>query len=988
MQFQIYTKSEAYALIAELVRKFEEFLPHYKSGTYNETQTRIEFVNPFFRALNWDINNEQNFAPFRKEVVHEALLRKGTTMYYPDYLFRREENRNFFCLETKRPSVNLKDDKPSAFQLRGYGWQLELSVSILTNFEEFAVYQCKTSVKEEKDDAKTARLEYLTYKDYLKKFDFIWETFEKNQVMQGSLSRYIQSQKGINNRETVSVKFLEQLEKWRIYLATSLITRNPEIDEFEINYAVQQTINRLLFLKIAEDRNIEPKNQLKECGKKGNIYENIYELFITADQRYNSGLFDFKKDTITKNLKIDNKVFRNIIEDLYSKNGFNFAIIPIEILGYAYEQFLGSIIVITPNRSVAVEVKPEVRKAGGVYYTPQYIVDYIVEQTIGKAIAQQTPEQIAQLKILDPSCGSGSFLLGTYHFLLNHHETYYRKQKESGKKVKELTPDDRLTSAVKKQILLNNIFGVDIDTQAVEVAKLSLLIKCLEGETPASVKEQNQLIKERVLPSLDHNVLDGNSLISHDFYENSLFLTPKEKRKINTFDWKQGFPAVIKQGGFDFVIGNPPYFSLDTLPTEQKDYLEKKFADFATRQSNIYFFFMAMAHKLLKTNGILSMINERYYFNSKNAFSFRKFMQTHYQIKEIVDFKNIQIFEGVNTLTVINTFVKSNTPQPIQVMQFGEELRAIPDKKLLGNTIATTYTVAPDSLHPENWIFANQAHKNLQEKLANFPVLSQLVEMGQGIKSGLNEVFVVDEAIVKKYKLEKSLLRKYVKTKDIQPFHIAYRGLYLLLILNDTPIHTFKNTMKYLANFKEQLEVRYQFKDKVCEWYALSIPQNLHLFQTAKEKILTPLYAKGNKFAYDSCQDHQNFYTLTDTFILVKKEEVPLALKFILGILNSKFMNFYNTLVGKLKRDGYYEYSRNTLSQLPIPPIDFNNKKQKNLHDKIVQYVEKVLVLKTEYHTAQLPTEKQRIGRETLYFLEKIDELVFELYGVEEREIA
>jgi hypothetical protein len=194
--------------------------------------------------------------------------------------------------------------------------------------------------------------------------------------------------------------------------------------------------------------------------------------------------------------------------------------------------------------------------------------------------------------------------------------------------------------------------------------------------------------------------------------------------------------------------------------------------------------------------------------------------------------------------------------------------------------------------------------------------------------------------------------------------------------------------MKYLSNFKEQLEARYQFKDDVCEWYALSIPQNLHLFQTATEKILTPLYAKGNKFGYDSCETNQNFYALTDTFILVKKEGVTVSLKFILGVLNSKFMNFYNTLVGKLKRDGYYEYSRNTLSQLPIPSINFDNKKQKNLHDKIVQYVEKVVVLKTEYHTAQLPTEKQRIERETLYFLDRIDELVLELYGVEENEIG
>jgi predicted type IV restriction endonuclease len=990
--FKIFTKEEALAEITKLVKSFEEFHSHYLSVDFNETQTRIEFVNPFWRALNWDIDNEKNQSPYHTEIVHEAKQRQDEAIKFADYLFRREESRDFFYLETKKPSVNIKNDTNSALQLRNYGWQRSMKISILSNFENFAIYNCLQEPHD--DDKATVGLidnQFYTYKDYLTKFDFFWEYFERGKVFSGSLETFVRKNVKKGNFKTVDTAFLEKIEEWRRNLAISLLTRNPNIEEYEINFAVQQTIDRMLFLKIAEDRGIEPKNQLKKCAEKGNLYENIYELFYTADQRYNSGLFDFKKDIITKALKVDNKIIKTIITDLYKKGGFNFSIIPVEILGSAYEQFLGKIITFDENKTAKIDFKPEVRKAGGVYYTPQYIVDYIVEHTIGKKIAELESldkiSEISKLKILDPSCGSGSFLLGAYRFLLNFYQNYYFKLKQEGKKVRELTKDDQLTTAVKKQILLNNIYGVDIDTQAVEVTKLSLLIKCLEGETVATVMEQNKLFKERVLPTLDNNILDGNSLISHDFYENSLFLTPKEKRKINTFDWKQGFPDVIKNGGFDFVIGNPPYVSLDIVQTEQKDYLETKFANFATRQSNLYFFFMAVAHKLLKINGLLSFINERYYFNSKNGLNFRKFMQENYQIKEIVDFKNIQIFDGVNTLTVINTFAKTQEKIDIKITQFDEKVRKMIDNQIIENSSASYYLLPQNAIKSNDWNFSSQNMINFKEKFANFLSLDSFVTMGQGITSGLNEVFIVDENTIKTHKLERKLLQKYVKTRDIQPYEINYRNLYLILTLQETEIDKYPKIKNYLSQFTEKLTQRFECKNGQGTWYSVSVPRNLHLFQTAKEKILTPLYAKGNKFGYDNCDENYNYYALTDTFLLVKKEGISVSLKFILGILNSKFMNFYNSVFGKLKRDGYYEYSRNTLSKLPIPSIDFSNKIQKNIHDKIVQYVDKVLELKAESNTVKIPTEKQHSENLAKHFIAKIDQEIYKLYDLSAEEI-
>ena len=226
----------------------------------------------------------------------------------------------------------------------------------------------------------------------------------------------------------------------------------------------------------------------------------------------------------------------------------NFLYLPVEILGSVYEQFLGKIIRITPAHHAKIEEKPEVKKAGGVYYTPQYIVDYIIKNTVGKLIEGKTPAEISPLKVVDPACGSGSFLIGAFQYLLDYHKNYYSNsgKPSKGNKNNPMTPDGQLSTAEKKRILLNNIYGVDIDYNAVEVTKLSLLLKCMEGETEASINQQFKLFNERILPTLDDNIKSGNSLISTDYYDNQLDFG--EEKKIKPFNWKNSFPRSVQTG--------------------------------------------------------------------------------------------------------------------------------------------------------------------------------------------------------------------------------------------------------------------------------------------------------------------------------------------------------------------------------------------------------------------------------------------------------
>jgi len=556
-------------IIVQLVHKFKDNLDAYRAGTYNEAQLRQEFINPFFAALGWDMNNTQSYAENYKEVIHEDSITVGTGTKAPDYCFRLGGMRTFF-VETKKPSINLKEDPAPAFQLRRYAWSAKLSLSVLTDFEEFAVYDCR--IKPTKTDKpSTGRTIYIAFEEYLTRWDEISGIFSKDAILKGAFDKYAETSRGKKGTAAVDDVFLDEIETWRDLLARNIALRNPKLTQHELNFSVQRTIDRVIFLRICEDRAIEHYGTLQTLLDGKNIYERLVYIFYRADEKYNSGLFHFEPekdrpespDELTLELKIDDKPLKEIIRKLYYPDcPYEFSVFSSDILGQVYEQFLGKVIRLTAGHRAVVEEKPEVKKAGGVYYTPTYIVNYIIKSTVGKLVEDKTPKKVAALRILDPACGSGSFLIGAYQFLLDWHVEWYIKDGAekyvAGKKsalFKSQAGDWKLTTAERKRILLNNIYGVDIDSQAVEVTKLSLLLKVLEGENEQTVSSQLKLFHERALPDLGDNIKCGNSLIGSDFYQNkqTRLFPDEEKYRINVFDWdaEHGFKEIMKKGGFD-----------------------------------------------------------------------------------------------------------------------------------------------------------------------------------------------------------------------------------------------------------------------------------------------------------------------------------------------------------------------------------------------------------------------------------------------------
>lgn len=978
------TKEAAYKKISELVERFDDQFASYKKADYNETLTRRDFIDPFFKALGWDMDNEQGYAQSFREVIHEAKVKIGGATKAPDYSFRIGNGKILFFVEAKKPSVSIKDEIQPTLQVRRYGWNAKLSISVVTDFEEFAIYDC-TRKPIPTDKASVSRIKYISYKDYLKEFDFIWDTFSRERVMKGSFDKFIAGTANKKGTTTVDKDFLISLDTWRTYLATSISLRNKELNEDEINFAVQQTIDRIIFLRIAEDRGVELYGNLQVAIKHGDYYQNLFSIFKEADDKYNSGLFNLKKDQISQNLKIDNKVIKTIINELYYPiSQYEFSYLSVEILGSAYEQFLGKVIRITPAHHAIIEEKPEVRKAGGVYYTPQYIVEYIVKNTVGKLIEGKTPQEISQLKIVDPACGSGSFLIGAYQYLLDFHTKYYAnngKPSKGGNKNNPLTPEGNLTTAEKKRILLNNIYGVDIDVNAVEVTKLSLLLKCLEGETSASISHQLSLFHERVLPSLEDNIKDGNSLVDMDYYDSQLDFG--DEKKIKPFNWQRAFPEVFKQGGFDCVIGNPPWgadFSEDSL-----SYLREKNREIIVRMIDSFMYFVYKSYKLLKLDGSFGMILPDVLFYQTDNSKLREYILKHSKIVALLNLGNV--FENVNRPSCIIIFsntqpTKSNKIITVDLTSIKKENKSseLLEIKNFESVLQKELKEIPNSL----FVTTNAKHFSIINKIKNGQVknLSEFVDedgIQRGVSPDLKEAFLVSSEQVTQFNLEKSQL-KYALTggRQVKRFHINYPDLQLIYTNRDTDFKSIPNICGFINQFKSKITCK-EVKEGKHSLYALHRARNESIF-TKPEKLVGVITEDEIIVSIDS-----NKTFVTDGLYVFGVKNIDI--KYLMGVLNSKLFVFLYRLTTMESGRALAQVKPTILIEMPIRYIDEKNKNDKSLQDEIIRHVDILLKLYPEISASHLQTETVQLENRIDHHISKINDLVYQLYELTAEEI-
>ncbi len=895
-----------FEVVVELISKYEQRKKSGEIKRLGEADTREDFISPLFKALGWNMENKLN----RNDSVSKEENIAGKRS---DYSFRINGIPKFFLEAKSLKEENIQTNSEYVKQAINYAWMKSCSWAILCNFETIAVYNADW-----KDSNYGNNILFVFHpSDFLTNQNFKMlskESFEKNEL---DIYAKVQYKKQLKYR--IDKQLLQDMIHFREVLSKGIVRNNQDkhLTQDDIDESVQRILDRLIFIRNAEDKGLEG-NRIQSVvrqwnGKgKGHLVKEISGIYKEYDDKYNSKLFAHH---LCDDLYIDNEALQEVIEGLnQSKDNsyrYDFSIIESDVLGNIYEQYLGNILKSTPKRAKLEESKTH-RKEQGIYYTPSYIVDYIVKNTVGEFIKTHTPEEIKKVRILDPACGSGSFLIRAYKEL----ENYWKNNSDFA----QLTLDSEEFYSKKVEILKNNIFGVDLDPKAVEITQLNLLLQISE--------------RKQRLPLLQNNIKVGNSLIDD----------PSISDK--AFKWESEFPEIMKEGGFDIVVGNPPYvFTRDVeFQDNFKKYIEYKYfeglkskANKRAKQSgkiNLYAIFLIRSIRLEKNLSLFSFIIPNNILRTTTYDIVREFILENCKILNIVDL-GAGIFENVTASTVILILQKEskievrNNNNVLVSHELDEktDIKRVSQSKFLENTSYVFNITLGNSELP----LTNKIEKNSK-------ILGELTDyIIEGIVGNLKSD-VVDSPINEK-------CRKFLTGKDINRYSIIYKNKYI--VYDRARLHRAR-------------------------------PEEIF----TKDKIIIQRISGGNR-PIKAVLDKEGYFSFASTNLLTLKEDSGIKLEYILGILNSKLMNWYYVNKFTNGSELTVNISKTFLEQIPIK---YANKSEEA---EIIELVDKMLSLKKEIvslfdkktdRVYSLETEFNKLDS-------RVDQIIYKIYKLNVSEI-
>ena len=921
---------KARAKVRELVARFEN-LTAAERRAYNETATRNDFIDPLFEALGWDMHDNA-------EVAREVTVGQRKRV---DYAFKvRGVSR--FLLEAKSLGDRLEGHHVE--QAINYAWNAGVDWVVLCHFSELKLFYASSQRA-----VRMRPLLELSADKFEEDFEKLWllgkVATEKHELAQNAV--------GIERRKPVEELLFDDLGKWRRDLLGQIQNYHKNWSDKDAEEAIQRILNRIIFIRSVEDREIENRRLeplLRQFERQSAKLPNaLADLFREMDCVYNAGLF---QSHFSEGYKGEALSLVQLVDGLIKgRDGtpYDFAAIGADVLGAIYEQYL---------TWVQIPDEQDRKKKQGVYYTPRFVVSYIVRNTLSRALEssykQGGLEASRSLRVLDPACGSGSFLIAAFDSL----DEWFAQN------------DPSLKDAAKRRqhILEENLFGVDLDPLAVEVTHLNLWLRAVDAR--------------ELLPRIP-NIREGNSLIDEDF------------------DWQQEFPQVLAAGGFDVVVGNPPYVRQEKI-VDFKDYAEANYLSFA-RRADLYVYFYERALSLLRTGGFLGFISSNKFFRAKYGLRLRNLLANRSEMQDIVDLAGSKVFKDVAVDPAIVVAQKCAT-QPSTYEFYFSEITDVGSSDFKNHEADFDIAVS-DGFAEQNsraltssiWSFSSSEDVTIFEQMRSTGVelkdyLDTSTSMVRGIVTGKNEAFIIRkglrDAIIRANPNSATLLLPILAGKDLHRYHVVFDDHFLIGIYtgwtqqqcgSDDPEEWMRanhhQIMEHLSRFIPAINGR---KNQGQYWWE-SYPPKSRFDEYERPKLIYPEISPEGRFTLDE----MGYFPRDTTHIIATRD------LYLLGVLNSSLVLHYfkknAAALGSTMRNAGLRWKKPYVERIPIVRAAASDP-----HRQTIERSVRAALEHGPRHAEAMKgsREHEELGRRLAALDAEIDEAVCSLYGLTDAQCA
>lgn len=925
-----------YSDILKLVTK-DKFIAEDANGA--------EFITQLSQMMNW--------TKCIREVKNATDMKKSDGVVYN----KKDEPIAIIELKSSDKKIANRDIIAQAFRYKNE--KPTCRYVIISNFKQLDIYSDSSDVCFSLD--LTSTQSYTT----------LYALLNQNSLQTNEIARLKKSSK---SQEQITKEVYKEYSTFRLKLLNNLLEKNKELSRQTVFECANKLLDRFMFILFAEDRGLIPPNSIDaiikqyenahEWGEETPLYEYYKKYFHFIDvgnekvniPKYNGNLF--KRDEVLESLVIDDHIIKDDLSHLSARDFSDD--VDVEVLGHIFEQSLNDLEVI--KESLFQEHKVvDTRKKDGVFYTPKFVTSYIINNTVAKLCEDKKRslklfyevkdtkrakekrrdelhsyrEYLESLKIVDPACGSGAFLNACFRFLLSEHKWI---QSELFKYEAGLFD----YHDIDKQIIENNLFGVDINSASVGIAKLSLWLQTAKRDRPLS--------------NLMKNIKSANSLTS---------------------DWNELFPEIMANGGFDCVVGNPPYVRQESIK-ELKPELKEIYSVF-TGTADLFVYFYELAQNILKENGINGFVCSNKFFRAKYGQNLREMILTNTTIKSIVDFNAVKVFEDAtvdSTITILQKGFKENNTFQISL-----------------NNYDNFFDMKQNDLTKDSFSFVTPKELAIKKKIekVGIPLREWNIKINYGIKTGLNEAFIIDEAkkdeLIKKDSKSAEIIKPLLRGRDIKKYSYEFANKWIIttfpaLKLNIDDYLSVKNYLESFGKRLEQTGEKESRKKTSNKWFETQ-DQIAYYREFEKEKIFYNEIGNSLEFYLDK----ERFYCNNKLYFITTEN---LDLAYLISILNSTTLQYYFQMIfnfggGKGKE---------TFQNIPIPNISKEAQKPFiNLVDSIIDAKEKIAKYKKHFEglnavdKIEIKEEIEKLESLVLHNINEIDNLVYALYDLSEDEI-